>query len=746
MVIVFVLIWAIIISSPTVSVAQTTDLYPLSLGNKWTYSVTGNGPPWEMKADVWSKQKVGTTDCLVLRYTIQGSVTTQYYFAWQQGNRLQILKSILEHDSLDYSPDPLVYLVTPLRVGQTWSWDGKIVSQKHGSEWTFLRDGRFSARVIEKSSIVVPAGTFETYHIGIDGEIAGVAFTAHRWFAQGVGLVREDYADTSVTYKSELKSYFVSGFPLQTTFDVEGVGTEDWSASRSVTVDGTSYSEIDLPKSLQFDYKSSHTISVMSIVPAMTQGTRYVFVDWNDGSKDPSRTVVAEEGRQYLAEYKIQYLLTVDSERGNPQGGGWHDSGASAAVSVDSTVPMQGIMGILGAKYVFAYWHDSKEPGFQSSGLRLSIVVDGPRTLRAVWREDYQSIYILVAAIVVLASVIVVLVASKKSSRAKAWFSQPLRAEKRQKAVTQIPAPPAQQAPTTAMRVEPETSEKPPAPPVGEGAVWTPIVFLGLMILLGWVFGWILGLVLLLAATLYVHYDAKKYQVESHAWLTLLFAIIGLPLHANELHKLRKAQQTGQVRTLIEAGAPTATIKPQPLVSDSVVADVVKPTKFCRECGAKIPRDSRYCEKCGAELGEDVSRETPREFTSGALPKKRGVRPGTIGLFMVFLVVIWAVSPVFVADPTPALVLTNTGVKGNFTLRLQNLTPWPITFRGWWIFTYPIQWMGTNGPAEVFTLPPFGAYIFEYYTIGGSETNSPVTFSGRVTLLYRSYPVWINSW
>jgi hypothetical protein len=596
MVIVSVLVWAIVISSPAVSVAQTTDLYPLAIGDKWTYSVTGNGPPWEMKADVWSKQKVGTTDCFVLRYTIQGSVTTQYYFAWQQGNRLQILKSILEHDTLDYSSDPLVYLVTPLRVGQTWNWDGRIVSQQHGSEWTFLRDGRFSARVIEKSSIVVPAGTFETYHIGIDGEIAGVAFTGHRWFAQGVGLVREDYTDTSVTYKSELKSYFVSGFPLQTTFDVE-VGTEDWSASRSVTVDGTSYSGIDLPKSLQFDYNSSHTVSVTSIVPAMTEDTRYVFVDWNDGSKDPSRTVVAEEGRVCFAQYKTQYLLTVESERGNPWGGGWYDSGASAAVSVDSTVPMQGIMGILGARYVFAYWHDSNEPDFQSSGLRLIVVVDGPRTLRAVWREDYQSIYVLAAAIVVLASVIVVLVASKKSSRAKAWFSQPLRGEKRQKAVTQIPAPPAQQAPTTAQRVEPETSEKPPAPPVGEGAVWTPIVFLGLMILLGWVFGWILGLVLLLAATLYVHYDAKKHGVESHAWLTLLFAIIGLPLHANELHKLRKAQQAGLVRTLAE---PTA--KPQPSVNGRQVADVVKPTKFCRECGANIPRDSKYCEKCGTRL------------------------------------------------------------------------------------------------------------------------------------------------
>jgi hypothetical protein len=118
------------------------------------------------------------------------------------------------------------------------------------------------------------------------------------------------------------------------------------------------------------------------------------------------------------------------------------------------------------------------------------------------------------------------------------------------------------------------------------------------MIFLGFFFSWVGGLLGLMGATIYVHYDAKKYGVESHAWLTLLFAIIGLPLHANELHKLRKAQQTGQVRTLVE---PTA--KPQPSVNGRQVADVVKPTKFCRGCGASIPRDSTFCEECGTKLG-----------------------------------------------------------------------------------------------------------------------------------------------
>jgi len=34
-------------------------------------------------------------------------------------------------------------------------------------------------------------------------------------------------------------------------------------------------------------------------------------------------------------------------------------------------------------------------------------------------------------------------------------------------------------------------------------------------------------------------------------------------------------------------------------VWDSVNAS----TKFCRFCGAKIPRDSKFCEECGTSLG-----------------------------------------------------------------------------------------------------------------------------------------------
>jgi len=42
-------------------------------------------------------------------------------------------------------------------------------------------------------------------------------------------------------------------------------------------------------------------------------------------------------------------------------------------------------------------------------------------------------------------------------------------------------------------------------------------------------------------------------------------------------------------------------------------SDTIKPTKFCRRCGAKIPRDSKYCEECGGGMIEAASPRTPPE-------------------------------------------------------------------------------------------------------------------------------------
>jgi hypothetical protein len=139
--------------------------------------------------------------------------------------------------------------------------------------------------------------------------------------------------------------------------------------------------------------------------------------------------------------------------------------------------------------------------------------------------------------------------------------------------------------------------QKPPAPPVGEFDVWIPILLLVAILFLGSLSFW-LGVFALGGATMYMYLNSKKYSIGGgRAIITLLFAIIGLPLYAYDLHKLRKAQQTGQPRTFVEPTKPSTT--PSVAQQASVTSP---PTKFCRNCGARILSDSKFCEECGKAL------------------------------------------------------------------------------------------------------------------------------------------------
>ena len=140
--------------------------------------------------------------------------------------------------------------------------------------------------------------------------------------------------------------------------------------------------------------------------------------------------------------------------------------------------------------------------------------------------------------------------------------------------------------------------ERPTAPTVGESDVWVPILLLVAMFILG-LFSWILGLLVLIVATVYVHYDSKKFGVGGgRSLVVFVFAIVGLPLYAYDLHKLRKTQEA-QPPAIVQPSQPAATIQLSATVGETLPT---ASTKFCHQCRARIPRDSKYCEECGAKL------------------------------------------------------------------------------------------------------------------------------------------------
>jgi hypothetical protein len=145
-------------------------------------------------------------------------------------------------------------------------------------------------------------------------------------------------------------------------------------------------------------------------------GIRYVFAEWNDGQTVTTRTVTASSSVTFAAKFKTQYLLTVKSPMGDPQGSGWYDEGSMAQFSVRSPLPLEGLMGMLGGKYVLDHWSGNST----STTPTTSFAMNEPKTVTAEWRVDNTMPYIVISAI---AAVIIVATLLLLTRRRKAQSS-----------------------------------------------------------------------------------------------------------------------------------------------------------------------------------------------------------------------------------------------------------------------------------------------------------------------------------
>src|SRR3972149_5741447 len=79
-------------------------------------------------------------------------------------------------------PAPQPMLVPPPKVGQGWVWEGKA--------------GEAPARVAlqwaRAEQVTVPAGAYATVQLYLEGSVGQERVQSWRWFAPGVGMVKED--------------------------------------------------------------------------------------------------------------------------------------------------------------------------------------------------------------------------------------------------------------------------------------------------------------------------------------------------------------------------------------------------------------------------------------------------------------------------------------------------------------------------------------------------------------------------
>ncbi len=128
-------------------------------------------------------------------------------------------------------------------------------------------------------------------------------------------------------------------------------------------------------------YAANTTIPI-SVTSPVDHGnnTRRAFVRWYGeySGTSPSTSVFLDSPKTILAEWKVQYKLTISSQYGTTIGDGWYDRGSTATFSI--TPPSED-----GTLYIFTGWTG----GFSGTERAGRIEMDAPKSVSATWRRQY---------------------------------------------------------------------------------------------------------------------------------------------------------------------------------------------------------------------------------------------------------------------------------------------------------------------------------------------------------------------
>ena len=147
---------------------------------------------------------------------------------------------------------------------------------------------------------------------------------------------------------------------------------------------------------------STATISVASVEEAEV---RRIFTGWSGDfvGTETTASITMNSPKTVTADWRTDYLLTIESAYGEPEGGGWYQSGSPATISV---APVAGII----IRHFFTGWSGD----FVGTETTAVLTIDSPKVIKVDWRTDYTQLYILIAGIIVLVSVVTVIVCARR--------------------------------------------------------------------------------------------------------------------------------------------------------------------------------------------------------------------------------------------------------------------------------------------------------------------------------------------
>lgn len=172
---------------------EARTFLPLNPGNTWQYTVNVDGEKQRMQVEVGESREVEGYNAFSLSYSYQQlALPTQVEYYVPQENA--VLFPRLDNVQGQYLKKPFqILLKFPLKKGEKWEWDGKLVPV--GSK-TPAVDARIQTEVTRVETVTVPAGTYKnavrvSFSSVFNTGDTGFEVKEDRWYVKGIGMVKE---------------------------------------------------------------------------------------------------------------------------------------------------------------------------------------------------------------------------------------------------------------------------------------------------------------------------------------------------------------------------------------------------------------------------------------------------------------------------------------------------------------------------------------------------------------------------
>lgn len=165
---------------------ESTDYFPLTEGAKWNYKAEYQGFDGFISVKAASKIKLDQGEGTVLEYQKDSSTDEPYNELYEKREwgiyAYKRVHPIINNIETTMDP-PEPFLKLPLKVGETWKWEGRIFGLKSSSEF----------KVESEEVINVGNKRYNAFKVLEKGSSEdGRALVSYRWYAAGFGLVKEE--------------------------------------------------------------------------------------------------------------------------------------------------------------------------------------------------------------------------------------------------------------------------------------------------------------------------------------------------------------------------------------------------------------------------------------------------------------------------------------------------------------------------------------------------------------------------